>query len=78
MSTLVSGFLEIEFAANASIVGGNPSAEEMEEALEAGASQVNNVVHSFRFQSTTFDKKVRSFPVPHTALACMSHSSTHP
>ncbi len=39
--------------------GGNPSAEEAEEALEAGASQINNVVHSFRLQTTTFDKKVR-------------------
>ncbi|WRT64266.1 uncharacterized protein IL334_001197 [Kwoniella shivajii] len=38
-------------------IGGNPSAEEAEEALEAGASQVNNVVHSFRLQSTQFDKK---------------------
>jgi hypothetical protein len=38
--------------------GGNPSAEEQEEALENGASQVNNVVLSMRLQSTTFDKKV--------------------
>ncbi|KAK6905830.1 hypothetical protein V866_006718 [Kwoniella sp. B9012] len=38
-------------------IGGNPSAEEAEEALESGASQVNNVVHSFRLQSTAFDKK---------------------
>jgi hypothetical protein len=38
--------------------GGNPSAEEQEEALENGAVQVNNVVHSFRLQSTQFDKKV--------------------
>ncbi|BEJ11173.1 hypothetical protein CspHIS471_0105950 [Cutaneotrichosporon sp. HIS471] len=38
-------------------IGGNPSAEEAEEALEAGAEQVNNVVHSFRLQSTQFDKK---------------------
>ncbi|WWC66509.1 uncharacterized protein I206_100411 [Kwoniella pini CBS 10737] len=38
-------------------IGANPSAEEAEEALEAGASQVNNVVHSFRLQSTAFDKK---------------------
>lgn len=42
--------------------GGNPSAEEVEEALENGASQVNNVVHSFRLQSTSFDKKVSQFP----------------
>lgn len=37
--------------------GANPSAEDAEEALEEGASQVNNVIHSFRLQSTTFDKK---------------------
>jgi hypothetical protein len=40
--------------------GGNPSAEEMEEALESGAQQVNNVVHSFRLSQTSFDKKVRT------------------
>jgi Translationally controlled tumour protein len=39
------------------ISGGNPSAEETEEALEEGATQVNNVVHSFRLQPTSFDKK---------------------
>lgn len=38
-------------------LGANPSAEEQEEALEEGAAQVNNVVHSFRLQSTSFDKK---------------------
>jgi len=38
-------------------IGANPSAEEQEEALEEGATQVNNVVHSFRLGSTTFDKK---------------------
>jgi hypothetical protein len=38
--------------------GGNPSAEEQEEALADGAEQVNNVVHSFRLQQTSFDKKV--------------------
>lgn len=38
-------------------LGGNPSAEEQEEALEEGAVTVNNVVHSFRLQPTTFDKK---------------------
>lgn len=37
--------------------GANPSAEEADEALEEGAETVNNVVHSFRLQSTTFDKK---------------------
>jgi hypothetical protein len=38
-------------------IGANPSAEEQAEALEDGAKQTNNVVHSFRLQPTTFDKK---------------------
>jgi len=38
-------------------IGANPSAEEQEEALEEGAEQKNNVVHSFRLQQTSFDKK---------------------
>ncbi|KAF8974521.1 translationally-controlled tumor protein [Flammula alnicola] len=38
-------------------IGANPSAEEQEEGLEEGASQVNNVVHSFRLAQTSFDKK---------------------
>ncbi|KAF8607558.1 translationally controlled tumor-associated [Ceratobasidium sp. AG-I] len=38
-------------------IGANPSAEETEEALEGGATQVNNVVHSFRLQPTAFEKK---------------------
>lgn len=38
-------------------IGGNPSAEEQAEALENGAEQVINIVHSFRLQSTSFDKK---------------------
>ncbi|KAF4619231.1 hypothetical protein D9613_005046 [Agrocybe pediades] len=38
-------------------IGANPSAEEQEEALEEGAKSVNNVVYSFRLQSTSFDKK---------------------
>ena len=51
------------------ILGANPSAEEQDDVLEDGASQVNNVIHSFRLQPTTFDKKsylayikVTSFP----------------
>lgn len=39
------------------ILGANPSAEEQEEALEEGASTVNNVVHSMRLCQTSFDKK---------------------
>jgi hypothetical protein len=38
-------------------IGANPSAEEQEESMEEGATTVNNIVHSFRLQSTTFDKK---------------------
>ncbi|KAJ3206846.1 hypothetical protein HDU67_007899 [Dinochytrium kinnereticum] len=39
-------------------IGGNPSAEGGEdEPLEDGAVTVNNVVHTFRLQSTGFDKK---------------------
>ncbi|KAG8865209.1 hypothetical protein FRB96_000099 [Tulasnella sp. 330] len=38
-------------------IGANPSAEEADEALEEGSSQVNNVVHSFRLQQTSYDKK---------------------
>lgn len=38
-------------------IGANPSAEEQEDAVEDGSTQVNNVVHSFRLQSTSFDKK---------------------
>jgi len=38
-------------------IGANASAEEAGEALEDGAKQVNNVAHSFRLQTTTFDKK---------------------
>jgi len=39
-------------------IGANPSTEEgEEETLEEGDSKANNVVHSFRLQSTSYDKK---------------------
>ncbi|KAI0035996.1 translationally controlled tumor-associated [Vararia minispora EC-137] len=38
-------------------IGANPSTEEAEEGVEEGSEQVNNIVHSFRLQSTSFDKK---------------------
>ncbi|KAF9780178.1 translationally controlled tumor-associated [Thelephora terrestris] len=38
-------------------IGANPSAEDQEDALEEGSTQVNDVVHSFRLQGTGFDKK---------------------
>ncbi|KAK0646411.1 Mss4-like protein [Cercophora newfieldiana] len=38
-------------------IGANASAEEADEALEDTAVKVNNVVHSFRLSSTSFDKK---------------------
>ncbi|TLS23346.1 uncharacterized protein PpBr36_06734 [Pyricularia pennisetigena] len=37
--------------------GANASAEEAEEALEDGPTKVNNIIHSFRLQSSSFDKK---------------------
>ncbi|KAI0443398.1 Mss4-like protein [Xylaria telfairii] len=36
--------------------GANASAEEAEEGLEDAAQKVNNIVHSFRLQPTSFDK----------------------
>lgn len=38
-------------------IGANASAEEAQEELEDGAETVNNVCHSFRLQSTSYDKK---------------------
>ncbi|KAI6246113.1 Translationally-controlled tumor [Erysiphe necator] len=38
-------------------IGANASAEEASETLDDQAITVNNIVHSFRLQSTTFDKK---------------------
>ncbi|EPQ59416.1 translationally-controlled tumor protein [Gloeophyllum trabeum ATCC 11539] len=38
-------------------IGANPSAEEQDEGVEDGQETVNNVVHSFRLQQTSFDKK---------------------
>ncbi|GAB7341754.1 hypothetical protein MBLNU457_g0087t1 [Dothideomycetes sp. NU457] len=38
-------------------IGANPSAEEADEGLEEGQTQVIDVVHSFRLQETSFDKK---------------------
>ncbi|KIJ20060.1 hypothetical protein PAXINDRAFT_67382 [Paxillus involutus ATCC 200175] len=37
-------------------IGANPSSEEQDEGLDDGAKQVNNVIHSFRLQQTSFDK----------------------
>ncbi|KAJ6783535.1 hypothetical protein PWT90_11201 [Aphanocladium album] len=37
--------------------GANASAEEAEEALDDAEQKVNNIVNSFRLQSTQFDKK---------------------
>ncbi|KAJ4390470.1 hypothetical protein N0V85_007186 [Neurospora sp. IMI 360204] len=38
-------------------IGANASAEEQDDALEDTSVKVNNIVHSFRLQSTQFDKK---------------------
>nr|XP_036586626.1 translationally-controlled tumor protein [Colletotrichum truncatum]KAF6797183.1 translationally-controlled tumor protein [Colletotrichum truncatum] len=37
--------------------GANASAEEADEGVEDAEVKVNNIVHSFRLQSTSFDKK---------------------
>jgi len=47
---IVEGAVEVD-------IGANASAEEAEEGVEDAAVKVNNVVHSFRLQSTSFDKK---------------------
>ena len=49
--------MDHQFSFLHSLTGANPSAEEQEESLEDGAISVNNIVHSFRLQATTFDKK---------------------
>jgi hypothetical protein len=38
-------------------IGANASAEEADEGLDDQVIKVNNIVHSFRLQSTSFDKK---------------------
>ncbi|CAM1510349.1 Fc.00g006840.m01.CDS01 [Cosmosporella sp. VM-42] len=38
-------------------IGANASAEEADEGVEDETIKVNNIVHSFRLQSTQFDKK---------------------
>ncbi|EGG03731.1 uncharacterized protein MELLADRAFT_44401 [Melampsora larici-populina 98AG31] len=38
-------------------IGANASAEEQAEALEDGAVTVNSLIHTFRLQATSFDKK---------------------
>ena len=38
-------------------IGANPSAEEGADTIEEGAQQVIDLVHSFRLQQTSFDKK---------------------
>jgi len=38
-------------------IGANASAEETEEQLDDSVQKFNNIVHSFRLQSTQFDKK---------------------
>ncbi|KAK3322464.1 translationally-controlled tumor protein [Apodospora peruviana] len=47
---IVEGAVEVD-------IGANASAEEAEEGVEDQAIKVNNIVHSFRLQSTSFDKK---------------------
>lgn len=66
--TLVCVFINSSALSNIDI-GANPSAEDADEGLEEGATQVNNIVHSFRLHPTVFEKKdyltylkVRPFP----------------
>ncbi|KAK4123617.1 translationally controlled tumor-associated [Parathielavia appendiculata] len=47
---IVEGAVEVD-------IGANASAEEQEEGVEDQAIKVNNIVHSFRLQSTQYDKK---------------------
>ena len=47
---LTEGAVEVD-------IGANASTEEAEETVEDTAIKVNNVIHSFRLQSTSFDKK---------------------
>ncbi|CRK12481.1 hypothetical protein VD0002_g6252 [Verticillium dahliae] len=47
----------IELGAVSVNTGANASAEEAEEALDDDVVKVNNIVNSFRLQSTSFDKK---------------------
>ncbi|KAI0155079.1 translationally-controlled tumor protein [Hypoxylon sp. FL1284] len=46
----------IEIGAVAVDTGANASAEEADEGLDDGAQKVNNIIHSFRLQPTSFDK----------------------
>ncbi|KAH9906243.1 translationally-controlled tumor protein [Xylariomycetidae sp. FL2044] len=46
----------IDIAAVDVDTGANASAEEADEGLEDTSQKVNNIVHSFRLQSTSFDK----------------------
>jgi len=65
-TVLAEGEILIAYEAEAKMItlgavevntGANASAEEADEGLEDAAEQVNNVVNSFRLQSTQFDKK---------------------
>ncbi|KAM0334403.1 hypothetical protein ACHAQA_001429 [Verticillium albo-atrum] len=47
----------IELGAVSVNTGANASAEEAEEAMDDDVVKVNNIVNSFRLQSTSFDKK---------------------
>lgn len=49
-SMITEGVVEVD-------IGANASAEEAEEGVEDQAVKVNNIIHSFRLQSTQFDKK---------------------
>lgn len=41
---------------NCADTGANASAEEADEGIDDSAEKVNNIIHSFRLQPTSFDK----------------------
>lgn len=61
----------IEFCTD---IGANASAEEAEENVEDAAIKVNNIVHSFRLASTSFDKKSYLGYLKGTITTCHKHA----
>lgn len=51
--------MSVELTRDATVpdTGANASAEDAEEALEDGPTKVNDIIYSFRLQSSSFDKK---------------------
>jgi hypothetical protein len=51
-------------------IGANASAEEADEALDDQVVKVNNIVYSFRLQSTNFDKKAYLTYLKGSRISC--------